>query len=178
MPFLPTVYFIRCSNITCAGTLPYDGGSHGIFNRNNQTLITHNLFYRFLTAFGNGNTIFSFWQETRADYKYRDVPLVLRRKYTYNVFRLSWYGFMPLLDIDFQFYFTCPRCGTQPRCTVNDGTSIGFRKCHALPSRHVETAPVIPSARYVSVLLRIPLSPFFANRPFPNYCSQRYCVNS
>ena len=48
--------------------------------------------------------------------------------FTYNHYRLSWYAFLDLLDIDYQVGFQCTACGECPPIFVMDATSLAFRK--------------------------------------------------
>lgn len=48
-------------------------------------------------------------------------------KFTYNHFRMSWYGFVQLLDIQLNEGFVCTICGTNPTRVIMDATSLSFR---------------------------------------------------
>ena len=54
-----------------------------------------------------------------------DVPLA---SFQYNHFRLSWYSFLSLLDIDYDKGFTCDACGEVPKLVIMDGTAVSFRR--------------------------------------------------
>ena len=48
--------------------------------------------------------------------------------FSYNQFRLSWYSYLSLLDIDYTSGFKCSLCGEQPQVVIMDGTSLAFRR--------------------------------------------------
>ena len=52
----------------------------------------------------------------------------LGSRFTYNHFRLSWYNYLNLLDIDYESGFRCHICGDLPTTLIMDGTSLAFRK--------------------------------------------------
>lgn len=60
--------------------------------------------------------------------------------FTYNHYRLAWYSFLELMDIDYSTGFTCSECGTAPTTVVMDATSVAFRK-DLLPFQFCETQP-------------------------------------
>ena len=47
---------------------------------------------------------------------------------SYNHFRLAWYAFLKLLEIEYESEFKCHECGNQPEIVIMDATSLGFRK--------------------------------------------------
>ena len=49
-------------------------------------------------------------------------------QFTYNHFRMAWYAFIQLLDIDFNQSFMCNICGCDPKRVIMDATSLSFRK--------------------------------------------------
>lgn len=49
-------------------------------------------------------------------------------KFTYNHYRMAWYAFTQLLDVDLQQGFVCNICGDNPRRVIMDATSLSFRK--------------------------------------------------
>ena len=53
-----------------------------------------------------------------------DIPL--NTVFTYNHFRLSWYAYLNLLDIDYSLGFSCKVCGTTPEVIIMDATSLSF----------------------------------------------------
>ena len=64
---------------------------------------------------------------------------------SYNHFRLSWYSYLNLLDIDYSIGFRCNRCGDQPQILIIDATSLAFRKAldtwhsHLFQSANIES---------------------------------------
>ena len=46
----------------------------------------------------------------------------------YGNWRLAWYAFLSLLDINFKDGFTCEHCGCEPRTIVCDATNLGFQR--------------------------------------------------
>ena len=48
--------------------------------------------------------------------------------FSYNHFRMAWYGFLQLLDIDLCEGFMCTTCGDHPDIVIMDATSLSFRK--------------------------------------------------
>ena len=90
-----------------------------------------------------------------------DSPL--NTVFTYNHFRLSWYAYLNLLDIDLSLGFSCKVCGTTPDIIVMDATSLSFRR--ALDSWsaifHTDgTKPRRKGSRYVRV-------PLFSSYMYP-----------
>lgn len=55
-----------------------------------------------------------------------DIPL--DTVFSYNHFRLSWYAYLNLLDIDLSLGFSCKVCGTTPEVVIMDATSLSFRR--------------------------------------------------
>ena len=47
---------------------------------------------------------------------------------SYNNWRLSWYAFMDLLDVEPNAEFICSVCGPIPDIVVCDATSLGFQR--------------------------------------------------
>jgi hypothetical protein len=43
-------------------------------------------------------------------------------------FRYAWYGFLSLLDAEYELGFSCPQCGDCPATVVMDGVTLGLRK--------------------------------------------------
>lgn len=62
--------------------------------------------------------------EMLEDFGYGQV----RKIFPYNKFRLAWYAFIDLLDIDMNNGFCCPVCSTTPDLVICDGTSLAFQK--------------------------------------------------
>ena len=54
--------------------------------------------------------------------------LSLKTVFTYNHFRLSWYAYLSMLDIDLPLGFSCKECGTTPGIIIMDATSLSFRR--------------------------------------------------
>ena len=48
--------------------------------------------------------------------------------FQYHHFRMGWYSFLTLLDIDLSEGFCCEQCGSRPTTVIMDGTSVSFRK--------------------------------------------------
>lgn len=48
--------------------------------------------------------------------------------FQYHHFRMGWYSFITLLDIDFSEGFYCEQCGSSPNAVIMDGTAVSFRK--------------------------------------------------
>ena len=53
---------------------------------------------------------------------------IFNDNFSYNYFRVSWYSYIKLLDIDYESGFTCQECGKYPKTIIMDGTSVSFRK--------------------------------------------------
>ena len=51
---------------------------------------------------------------------------------TYDRFRMAWYSYLDLLDINFDDGFCCSVCRTHPDTVVFDATTLSYRK-EALP---------------------------------------------
>ena len=83
-----------------------------------------------------------------------DIPL--KTIFTYNHFRLSWYAYLSLLDIDVSLGFSCKVCGTTPDVIIMDATSLSFRRALDSWSAVFHTDGVKPrrkGSRYVQILL-------------------------
>ena len=52
----------------------------------------------------------------------------LKAVFTYNHFRLSWYAYLSMLDIDLSLGFSCKACGRTPDVLIMDATSLSFRR--------------------------------------------------
>ena len=67
--------------------------------------------------------------------------------FSYNHFRISWYTFLSLLDIDYDCGFKCTECGDHPTTLIMDATSLAFRK--ELDSWHnfLQPQPCVDSQR-------------------------------
>lgn len=52
------------------------------------------------------------------------------KRMPYRDFRLAWYEFMQLLDIDYHAGFECKECGPNPETVIMDATSLGHRKIY------------------------------------------------
>ena len=50
----------------------------------------------------------------------------------YQQWRMTWYGFLKLLDIDYKKGFCCPVCGQYPEVLSCDATTLSFRRTFAL----------------------------------------------
>lgn len=48
--------------------------------------------------------------------------------FSYNHFRMAWYAFAQLLDIDLSEGFMCTICGDHPGTVIMDATTLSFRK--------------------------------------------------
>ena len=51
----------------------------------------------------------------------------------YQQWRLTWYSFLGLLDIDYASSFQCEECGSYPKVLLCDATTLGFRRQYARP---------------------------------------------
>ena len=54
--------------------------------------------------------------------------------FKYDHFRLAWYSFLNLLDINYPESFCCSKCGDKPQILIMDATLVSFRQ--ALDSWH------------------------------------------
>ena len=43
----------------------------------------------------------------------------------YHIMHLSWNAYLRLIDIDYQKYFSCPTCATNPETIILDGVTLG-----------------------------------------------------
>ena len=50
---------------------------------------------------------------------------------TYHQWRVAWYSFFKLLQVDVEGNFFCSRCGGFPRIILCDATSLSFRRVYA-----------------------------------------------
>ena len=60
-----------------------------------------------------------------------------QKQFRYDTWRMAWYAFLELLDIDVESYraqtdFQCPSCGLEPEIIVCDATSLGFQRKYAM----------------------------------------------
>ena len=67
-----------------------------------------------------------------------DAPL---QSFQYNHFRLSWYSFLNLLDIDYSRGFSCDACGEYPNVIIMDGTAVCFRSSLDSWQHYLEVPP-------------------------------------
>lgn len=84
--------------------------------------ITVILFLKFISCTLHG--YYDIWRERFADYSIADF----RKDMSYQHWRASWYAYLSLLDIDFEQWNVCDKCGSSPDIIICDGTSLGFRK--------------------------------------------------
>ena len=49
----------------------------------------------------------------------------------YQQWRLSWYAFLELLDIDYSSGFRCVQCGQYPNVLSCDATTLAFKREYA-----------------------------------------------
>ena len=92
-----------------------------ILNLNNENGTEFCCFLRSCTLHG----YYSIWSAHQMDNGNEDFS----KKLKYNHWRMSWYGYMSLLNIDFGTgWQTCTECGDSPDVVVCDGTSLGFRR--------------------------------------------------
>lgn len=54
--------------------------------------------------------------------------LGLPRLLKYNHFRMAWYSYLGLLNIDYLEGFRCSHCGSAPELMIMDATTLGFRR--------------------------------------------------
>ena len=82
------------------------------------------------------------------DYGYNDIATV----FPYEKFKLAWYSFLKLLDIDMSTGFICSTCRDEPDIVVCDGTSLAFqRRMWTWQHSDEASTPVIDvQARYES----------------------------
>ena len=52
----------------------------------------------------------------------------------YDNWRVGWYAYMNLLDIDYSGGFCCEMCGSEPQIVVCDATTLGFQRKFARKS--------------------------------------------
>ena len=52
----------------------------------------------------------------------------LPRLLKYNHFRMAWYSYLGLLNINYSEGFTCTHCGSAPEALIMDATTLSFRK--------------------------------------------------
>ena len=57
-----------------------------------------------------------------------DCGIVLPALLSYNNFRMAWYSYLALLDINYTEGFKCSHCGSTPKTVIMDATSLAFRK--------------------------------------------------
>lgn len=59
---------------------------------------------------------------------YKDCKHNLEGVFSYNHFRLSWYHYLRLLDVNVLDGFECSLCGEFPSVVIMDATDMAFRK--------------------------------------------------
>jgi hypothetical protein len=102
----------------------------GIFNFNNQILVTHDLLDEYTSAFTSSETPFAAWIVTvsrRYDTHQSTVPFVSEK-----LFRSIWFAYSRLQRLDTDSL--CPECGSDPQDTIWDGVTLAFSQKHMLPS--------------------------------------------
>ncbi|KAI8516536.1 hypothetical protein Bbelb_051170 [Branchiostoma belcheri] len=59
----------------------------------------------------------------------RDAGFIdFHTRLTYNKFRLTWYSFLNILNINYDSGVQCPECGPEPKLVICDGTALSFRR--------------------------------------------------
>ena len=57
-----------------------------------------------------------------------DFDVDIKDFLNYDQWRLSWYAYLDLLQIDYEDGFTCSTSGPVPDIVVCDATSLGFQR--------------------------------------------------
>ena len=70
---------------------------------------------------------FNVWSSRQSDL---EDPLAteFHKRISYAHFRLAWYAFLALLDLQYDEGFQCPHCGPIPSIIVGDATALAFRQ--------------------------------------------------
>lgn len=71
-------------------------------------------------------SFYSSWSCTQEDEGNTDF----RQLFPYRYFRMAWYAYLKLLDINMDDGFMCKDCGPNPDMILCDATSIGHRKIY------------------------------------------------
>ncbi|XP_066915621.1 uncharacterized protein [Clytia hemisphaerica] len=133
--------------LSCHKELPYDGLDDSIINME-KFLIHHTVLRDYMFHFLNGNscTMFSYYEVMMAVQK-DSGDLELKKRFSYNNFRSSWYAYLKLLDVSFTSSADCDKCGKVPDIVVCDATGMGFQK-KFLASGLCDTVRSKPIQRY------------------------------
>jgi hypothetical protein len=59
---------------------------------------------------------------------HQDAGSMLPNLLSYNHFRMAWYSYLSLLDIDYAHGFQCDLCGTTQAIVLMDATTLSYRK--------------------------------------------------
>lgn len=121
-----------------------DLGTLGLFNHNNERIVTHRLLNNYSATFTKVASPFDAYVEVRArDYMEAQSAHLFMSA---DVFRTVWFSFVRLQHHDHAF--ECYICGRNPKVVVADGISAGFdvrhmRQCIRPPTTVDASSPVV-----------------------------------
>ncbi|XP_065067450.1 uncharacterized protein LOC135693013 isoform X1 [Rhopilema esculentum] len=142
------VPYRRCQNAQCGLIQPYDGCAKGILNMG-EFLVGHDVLRDYMLHFlhGHSQSLVSYlkiWKLNLRASRF-DVSHCL----TYDQWRMAWYSFIRLLDVDFISRFSCSKCGQYPPIILCDATSLGYRRKYSRGLQELpnEANPVMLNGR-------------------------------
>ncbi|KAF9551903.1 hypothetical protein CPC08DRAFT_647429 [Agrocybe pediades] len=119
---------VQACHQACSGSrgryIGPDGHTMGLFNYNNDILLTHDLLDDYTLAFTSSETPFTAW-----------VSVVSRRYQTFtpnssfvneDLFRTAWFEYVKVQN--FGKDMECPTCGPEPKSVIFDGVTLAFGK--------------------------------------------------
>ncbi|XP_069109578.1 uncharacterized protein [Argopecten irradians] len=114
---------------TCGQQYFYDGWSDGVLNMGNF-LVHHEVLREYMYLYVYGRCTLHAFHQTWLKIQMEEGNGELSKTFLYRHFRLSWYNFVDLLDIDINSGFSCSECGPTPEMVLFDATTLGHRKIY------------------------------------------------
>jgi CxC4 like cysteine cluster associated with KDZ transposases len=105
----------------------------GLFNFNNNIVVSHELLDEYTSAYTTSETPFSAWV-AHLSRRYLSSGHAFMGE---DLFRSVWFGYAGLQA--FNDDFTCQRCGSHPESLICDGITLAFGRKHLRDSLHPPT---------------------------------------
>lgn len=141
----PSLIEVQECHRKCSGGRPRfigpDCARIGLFNYNNQTLISHEVLDDYTQAYTTSETPFVAWV-TLTNHRY--MGFNSKKSFvSEDLFRKIWFLYVGLQD--FGTNVLCPDCGPEPSTIIWDGVTLAFGKKHVLSSIKPPTVPGVNS---------------------------------
>jgi len=121
-----------------------DGRELGLFNYNNQILISHDLLDEYTMAYTSSETPFVAWVGTIST-RYQNYSPNGPRFINEDSFRTAWFLYSSLMAFDNDM--RCLVCGPEPTAIIFDGVTLAFGKKHLTSSLRPPTTIYPQSAQ-------------------------------